>query len=108
MEFLSQGVLNTERRRLDEYRQTYIGSGAGPNCGPCQGDEVQLNVASARTLEHDKKGQPMLVACPADSALVSLYTLVSLYHRDLARVLEGVELLPLLRIKHIVNPSLKS
>jgi hypothetical protein len=102
MEFSSQGVLDTERRRLDEYRQAYIGSGAEPNCGPCQADEVQLNAASVRTLEHDKKGQSMLIEPPADSALVSLY------HRDLARVLERVELLPLLRIKHIVNPSLKS
>jgi hypothetical protein len=34
--------------------------------------------------------------------------LVAVYHRDLARALEGVELLTLLRNKHVVNPSLKS
>jgi hypothetical protein len=32
--------------------------------------------------------------------------LVAVYHRDLARVREGVEFLTLLRIEHVVNPSL--
>ncbi len=34
--------------------------------------------------------------------------LVAVYDRDLARALQGVELLTLLRIEHVVNPSLKS
>ena len=34
--------------------------------------------------------------------------LVAVYHRDLARALEGIELFTLLRIKRVVNPSLKS
>jgi len=34
--------------------------------------------------------------------------LVAIHQRDFARALEGVELLALLRIKYIVNSSLKS
>jgi hypothetical protein len=34
--------------------------------------------------------------------------LVALHHGDFARALERIELLTLLRIKHIVNPSLQT